>query len=321
MGNKTLDNTNMMHTWTSYTGSVCGILNSSGIFEIEPYLFSGMTGLAFHFIIREDICLSGPTVYDWGSEHFEMMDRIGVHSKLICVYNMNLNTYELIRKDAVDFIKESIDRGVGLVIWAPTILEFGIIVGYDDEDGVVFAKDCLTGQAEPILYENLGVSEVPYLFLQTFYAKVDVNNDKIFIESLKYAVQQWEKQFHVPPYYASGRKAYELLISALENGKYDKSGLTYNLSVYSESKMFISKYLDYIINTSDKFNYLKEAYDNFKSVAEHFSKASELLPFAIPSNSTDSFKTENVLLALEEIKNAFKQEEEAMKIISDNISK
>ncbi len=315
MGKKIIENLNMSPSWSTYNGSVCGILNNSGIYKTEPYLLSGMTGLAFHFIIREDICPSGPTVYDWGSEHFEMMDRIGVHSKLICVFNMNLNTFDLIRKDAVDFIRESINRGVGLVIWAPSIPEFGIVIGYDDEDGVIFTRDCFNEDVIPILYDNLGVSEVPYLFLQTFYSRTEVKKEKMFKESLKYAVNQWNKEFHTPPYYASGRRAYDLLIKAMENGKFDEHGLAYNLSVYTESRCYITEYFNYILKNSSGFEYLEKARKIFGSVFGHFSKSSELLPFAMPGSKSAGFGKENLKKALDEIKSAFKEEEEAMRII------
>jgi len=29
----------------------------------------GETGMAYHFIVKDDICASGPKVYDWYREH------------------------------------------------------------------------------------------------------------------------------------------------------------------------------------------------------------------------------------------------------------
>jgi hypothetical protein len=148
----------------------------------------GMTGIGFHFIVDKTACASSATVYEWVSEHFSAMDRIGIHSDFYSITDdPGLNTMGMMREDAVKRIKESIDNGIAVVIWAPTyVLEYGIILGYDDDDGVFFVESCMPQNPDPILYSNLGKSDVPMLSYQIFKGKVNVDREKIFRDSLQF---------------------------------------------------------------------------------------------------------------------------------------
>ena len=87
MEKKILDNIDMGMSWTTYIGSVHGVLKGAGLWDDSVEMLMGMTGMAFHFIVHRQTCPSSVTVYDWMSEHFAMMDRIGVYSESIHVEN------------------------------------------------------------------------------------------------------------------------------------------------------------------------------------------------------------------------------------------
>ena len=142
MAKKFLPNIKLGYTWNSYINSVDAVLKSAGLWDGDTWLLLGMTGMAFHFIVEKGLCASSVTVYDWNGEHMEMMDRIGIHTDNYSLGDDRYNTIQYQRDTAIKRIKESIDNGVAVVNWAPSgLLEFGVIYGYDDDDGIFIVKD------------------------------------------------------------------------------------------------------------------------------------------------------------------------------------
>jgi hypothetical protein len=320
MAKKVLDNITGGNTWTSYISGVYGVLTAAGMWRDEVYKLMGMTGMAFHFIVHENCCPSSVTVYDWVSEHTVMLDRIGVYSDVYQSYNNRSNTYELRHRDAVKRIKESIDRGVGVVVWAPTsILEFGFVKGYDDEDGVFIVGDCTGQEVDPLLYGNLGKSDVPMLFYQIFREKVETDPQSIYKESLKFAVSEWEKEFHVNSNYASGRKGYKLLLASLEKGDFDVFGLPYILAVYLDSKKNAAQYLAFLDETQPDFKGLGKAAELSNQISEKYEKLTRLFPFSGSNGIDGTADRSKAPEGLKLVRECFELEEQAMNIIKSSL--
>lgn len=302
---------------STYLASVAGILKAGHLWSGESFMLAGMTGMAFHFIVHEQICPSSITLYDWQAEHFTMLDQIGIHSEgFNYVYNAELNTYKKQQERAIQRIKESIDHGLGVVVWAPNPTpEFGMITGYDDGDQVFFVQD-YTNRAEPdpLLYINLGRSEVSVLYYQIILGKVDVPIEKIFSTSLRYGVNQWEKEYHFHPHYRMGRKGYENLILALENNLADSFGLAYLIYSYSQSKEYLAQYLDFITHNSELFKNLKDAATLFQEVAYKYKQMEMLAPFLGLQIEKISKNRDEILML---VKDSFALENQAMGIIRD----
>jgi len=319
MGRKVLENVRMGDCWTMYIGAVDGVLRAAGWWSDETYLLMGMTGMAFHFIMHKAACPSSVTVYPWDQEHLTMLDRIGVYSEIFCG-DATMNTFELMQREAIERIKASIDRGMGVVVWAPSpVLEFGIVNGYDDEDGVFFIDSGIPGQVnDPLLYTNLGKSEVPLLFWQIFKGKVEANREKVFRDSLKYGIGEWNKVFHMNPDYASGRKAYDNLIGTLERGDYGPFGLCYNMAVYADAKDCLARYLGYVAAESPGLKGLGRAASLYREVAADFKRIAELVPFRGGQSQADGAVVPEVTRL---VKAARPLEEEAMAVIEKVIGK
>lgn len=297
--------------WTSFIGSVDGVLRHGGLWEDDMYKLMGMTGMAFHFIIHKTACPSSVTVYDWAAEHMQMLDRIGIHSQVVQVFrDPKLNTFEMVQADAIEAVKASLDRDMAVVTWAPTgLLEFGIITGYDDEDQVFFVQDCANPDADPLRYTNLGVSEVPYLYVHIFKGKVDVDTEKIYRESLEFGLAEWNRE-EAAPDYARGRKGYEYLLDTLERGDFNPFGLVYCLNVYSDSKCCIARYLDFVSKQSQKG--LAPAVDLFQQVADNFLEITKLLPFGMDLKELGPEKVRAVQAL---VKESFALEDKAMAVV------
>jgi hypothetical protein len=283
MPKNVLDNVEMGRTWTSYIAAVFGSLKSAGIWD-DQMLLAGMSGIAFHFIIHNQAHITSATVYDWQNEHLAMMDRVGIHSDVYYYWNHHfMNTHEAIHAATLRRIKTSIDAGLPVVVWAPTdVLEFGILYGYDDQDQVFLCRACNEEDPDPLLYENLGRSEVPILFYQIFHSKQQVDSEKIYRDSLAFGLSEWKKAYHVNPYYASGIKAYENLIRTLQKGDYQENGLRYLLSVYAQSKCFLSQYLEHIAAHSQALKGVHEIAALYHQVGTLFSESASLAPFLSP---------------------------------------
>ncbi|HEX3046253.1 MAG TPA: hypothetical protein VHY08_15965 [Bacillota bacterium] len=325
MAKKVLENINTGCTWTSYIAAVDGVLRHMGWWRQDTPILMGQTGIGFHFIIHQNVCPSGPTVYDWINVHLQALDRLGIHTDVYQAFNDGkLDTFPQIRNTAVQKIKESIDRGIAVVIWTPTpILEFGIIYGYNDADEVFFVKDYGGADPDPLRYCNLGQSEVPILFYQIFLDQVAYDPEKSYRSSLEYGVGEWTKESHINPAYATGRKGYDNLIRSLEQGDFNEFGLAYNLAVYHDAKQKLANYLEYLSTASQKLPSpnLKQAAGLFQQVAAKYARMVELVPFSGANGVGGRVDRQIIPEILQLTKEAKQLEESAMHVIEETIKK
>ncbi len=324
MAKKLLENVAMGPTWTSYMSAAYGILTAAGMYDGDMSRLMGESGMGFHFIVHEETCPSSVTVYEWTNEHFEAMDRIGVYTD---VYNYNndgsLATYAKVHALAVERIKASIDEGKAVLIWTPSpILEFGIIKGYDDADKVFFVTDCTMQPIDPLLFDNLGRSQVPILFYQIFRGRVDVDRERITRSALEFGLRQWTKDAHMEKEFGSGRKGYQNLIGALKNKKWNDFGLAFMLSVYADAKEHVGRYLASLSEMPGDLKAASEAAGPYTEAAEKLRKMATLVPMQ-GANGAGGKKVDPLLapqlagLAEE----AMKKEQKAFDIIAKVLEK
>ena len=282
MGKKKLENVHLGMTWTSYASAAYGVLKGAGFYSDELWKFMGDTGAAFHFFVHKSACPSSVTVYDWGRTHVGMLDRIGVATEHVWIENhLTLQTVALFREWAVARIRRAIDDCFGVVIWTPTpLLEFGLINGYDDTDGVFFVEACGGDTpADPLLYANLGISEVPCLCYQIPTGRLDIDPDKTIVSALQYGLDLWHAPFHIHPDYGSGRKAYENLLGMFRTGEVNPFGISYLLAVYHDARVNLAKYLTHVNTASGYAGQFALAAEHFGKSAELFEKMTVLVPF------------------------------------------
>ncbi len=303
MSQKKLDNVSLGMTWTSYAAAAFGVLRGKGWYQNDLWQFMGDTGAAFHFFLHKSACPSSVTVYDWGRAHVGMLDRIGVASEHVWIENhLALNTAALLRETSVQRIRQAIDDGFGVIVWAPTpTLEFGLINGYDDTDGVFLVEACDgANPADPLLYGNLGVSEVPCLCYQIPLAKLAIEPDKTIASSLQYGLELWNETFHIHPDYGSGRKAFENLFTMLRTGDINPFGLGYVLAVYHDSRVNLAKYLAHVNTSSGFAGKLPMAAAHFEKTATLFGQMSDLVPFNLTGSGFDAQHLSQLALYAEE---------------------
>jgi DNA-binding XRE family transcriptional regulator len=311
---KTVDNVRMGPCMTSYAAAAYGCLTSAGFFKESLPVFLGMTGLAFRFVVENTACPSSPTIYNWYVEHRQMMDRIGIYSDCFLSSEDSCpNTIKLQQAAALAHIRESIDRGIPVLVWGPTpIPEFGIIYGYDDLKREYLVHDVTQQPDLTLPYDILGRSEVPELFYQIFIGKTPTYEAACYKASLKYALGEWNRAYYPNAGYFSARRDYEALISALENGTMLRPPLAYVLRVYMESKLAAAEYMGFI-SKQRCFTELDKAADLYTKAAADFTKAADLLPFGFDDETLKAHKAELITL----FKSCLACEDEAMHIIGE----
>lgn len=318
MVKKIIEGAAMGWTWTSYIAAAEGCLSAAGIWKDETWKLMGLTGMGFHFIVHKELCPSSVTVYDWNEEHLDCMNRMGIRSETFCLFDGSHNTFRDAQEKAVEKIKQSIGRGIPALVWAPTsILEFGLIKGYDDADGVFFVEQCSGQPADPLLYENLGKSEVPILFYQIFLERSPVEESQTVQQSLKFGLSEWKKENHVSPdYYASGMKGYANFTGALEKGIFNEFGLMYLAAVYADSKTATARYLDWASAGPDAAKSLTQAARLYQGISNAWTDIAKLAPFSGSNNRGNAPLDKNNFPAILKLANeAFAAEKEAMEEI------
>ena len=311
---KRLGNVSMAPTWTCYAGALYGSLKAAGMWDRDLDTLMGETGILFQFIMAEDCCPSGVTVYNWKESHYAMADRIGVSNDVFVVHKEpQWNTFEAAQELAVLRIKESIDRGIAPIVWAPTpILEFGLISGYDDDERILYPIHCLPNEPDPTLYENFGLSEVPIIHVQSFYKRCEYDREKTVRNSLRFGVEHWHGESHVTPNYGSGKRAWENMISAMEKRSFNEFGLTYCMNVYAESKRRLPVFLNEVAGLASYLAPLKKAAALYGEVSEQTENMVGMLPFKGPESTV---RKEDVPALLGSAKRAYEVETKAMAII------
>ena len=225
-------------SWSTYAASAFGVIRDCGMWDLDKTwygAFLGLAGICFQTIYDKQCSAGCVTAYDWECEHNKFMQRIGVEAGTCCSWDGSPHP------TALEKIKSSIDAGRGTVLWGVDTGEFGVIYGYDDNDGVLFAsgiggKD--SQESNPILYQNLGRTFGNILYCQYPVGYVSRSWEDMVKDSLQYYIQHM-----TAPDETYGLNAYDNLIYALENGC-DDFGLRYSTGVYTERKQQASGFFD-----------------------------------------------------------------------------
>lgn len=242
MSSVCLDHIRMKRESKSYTDSLYAVLTAAHLFNGPKYMLSGLSGMAFKFTVHEDLLPMSVSAYgQWGDEHRPAVDNLGIFT----VWDAGRTrhpTFSYYQEDAVRWVKNSLDRGIGVIYWIP---EFGVIHGYDDEDRVFYVQDGWSKESQVVLYDNFGLNFTSFWYCQVFGEKVNAPIEDMILESLRLAIDDWDIPYKTLPNkdIASGKLAYTFLIRGLEKGEFDEGGAVYILDSYVYSRTEIRDYL------------------------------------------------------------------------------
>ncbi|UCG51000.1 MAG: hypothetical protein JSW58_12465 [Candidatus Latescibacterota bacterium] len=190
-------------------GSLATALRHMGA-EVDPAWLMGTTGFAFRIFVNEVMCPSAMSVFSWAAILPEAVEQSGYS----CHYVSRLwdeGDKEQERKaQAHDAIVEGINRGVPAIVWDIAEAEWGLIVGYDEENQ---SYDTLTWKGEPssLAFERLGQNGIDVLSVTIPGERNNRSRDDAVLNSLKTAVAHAEqKEWADRPKYQDGLPAFDL---------------------------------------------------------------------------------------------------------------
>jgi hypothetical protein len=237
-----LDHIVMKRESKSFTDSLYAVLTGARLFNGPKYMLSGLSGMAYKFTVHKRLLPLSVTAYgQWGTEHKPAVDNLGVYTEMDGGRTRH-PTFPYYQQDAVKWIKQSLDRGLGVIYWIP---EFGVIHGYDDEDNVFYVLDGRSAESVIVLYDNLGLNFTGFWYGRIVGGKVEVDLKEQVLESMRLALHDWATPHKTLPDndIGSGRLAYSFLINGLQQGDYDERGAVYIINTYLYSRREIIQYL------------------------------------------------------------------------------
>lgn len=262
----------------AYIDCLYSVLTAAGKYKGPKYLLSGMTGFAFIFSAHKELIVASTEMYGLRTMALNSLDILGYYTE---VYSglKSWPTFPLHQKRAVIRAKESIDAGMGVIVWAPGITDFGVIFGYDDGDEVFFYKDRHHKDAQILPYNNLGRAEASFWMCQIIGDNVEKDIRDVYLDSLEYAVDIWETPYIDEVIHnralASGRKAYEYLIGGMRSGDFYELGaaklIYYNAIAREEAYRYMN-------DVKEELPESYPAYLKYKELYDIYQRAKSILP-------------------------------------------
>lgn len=263
----------LFSAWNTYAISMMSVLEDCGMWnkDFTFQKFLGVTGIASQFCMDSRCSALPITDYDWLKENPLFMKRIGVTTNVFFAKATDAD-FKHKQNIVIEQIKQSINNNRAVTVWGVDTGEFGIIYGYDDEDGVFFTKGIGTNNTDysiPVLYNNLGKTfeSAPILYCEIPVAKHDIDWKQAYIDSLRiYADEMKNDACDSDRSY--GIKAYDTIIDAIKNNRCDEFGLRYCVGVYYERKDamfgFVNEIKDLFDN--DPFNDIVVAFGELRNL-------------------------------------------------------
>jgi len=242
MPEKMIPNLKMYPFNTTLIGVLKGVFDYFRIPVSDPWLFGG-SGHAFLINIHEELCPSGPYVWNYKT-FFELVRKLGVEMKDLGFFHPKSAPDEI--KEIEEVLRRNIDENVPCSLLN---LENQLVSGYNDTHFIVqqpwakvnFPPKTLTFQT----WEELG-KEFHISFFS--FAQTEATDERTIIrDSLSYAVDLAKNpsRYRSEHYYI-GLEAYDTWVKAVEAGHGPSHGNWWNGTVWWECREMASKYFSEI---------------------------------------------------------------------------
>lgn len=246
MSEKRLHMSNLEQGSRSYIDCLYSLLTSAGLFHLPKYMLSGMTGMAFKFVIHKRLLPSSLDMYSWQAENWQAVNMLGIYSESYGGSPLEF-TYPLYRTQMLKKIKHSINYGKAAIGWGIDRSLFCLYTGYQEDEQVLFFRDSQSKEDGVLLFDNFGLVTEADWYVQIMGDRIEKDNRDIFRESLACAVREWNMGYKVSPDYGSGKEAYQNLLQAFESKDFSFPGAYYFLEKYIDVKSEIGSYMDMVI--------------------------------------------------------------------------
>lgn len=250
----------------SFAKALCCAVKHSPFSEMAEDIVA-TSGFAFRMWVSPDLCPSATSIWQFNLQK-SCVENGGIHCNYIERLWGQENIEEKRRLEAIDIIRQSIDKGIPAISWDIGVCEWGLIIGYDDE-AERFAVLPITGQEGEMDYARLGRRELPILNVLTVVEKTEKTWDDILKDTLNTAQNHLQGNEWCEN--ASGLEAYPALVKHLESedtGLACSWNLEYFLGTYAPLKWYAWKFFER--------HGLQELAALYKSVYENWQKAFEM---------------------------------------------
>ena len=225
------------------------------------------SGFAFRMWLAEDLCTSETSIWDFG------LQKPGIENGGINVvainYFWNEDSINAMRPTALSKIKESINNGIPVIAWDTGILEWGLIIGYDDNKELLTTL-AVDNEIYELEYEKLGNRDMPIMNIIILSGiNEEKTQDKISRGMIQTAIEhlkgnEWGEGN------AQGLAVYPALIKMFESEDSELAeceNMKYALGNYAPLKYYAWKYFekydmpDLSLLYKQVFNYWADSYE------------------------------------------------------------
>jgi len=105
---KAIIQTELLKESRSYIDCLYAVLKYKGMFSLPKFMLSGMSGIAFKFVVHKRLLPSSLDMYNWVTENWKAVDTLGIYTETYEGSQLN-PTFPLYRKEAIKKIKDSGD--------------------------------------------------------------------------------------------------------------------------------------------------------------------------------------------------------------------
>jgi hypothetical protein len=193
----------------SYMASLATALNYvEG--DLDPVWLVGSSAFAFRIWVNEVICPSAMSIFEWDAILPEAVEQMGYR----CAYVSRLwheeSQKDERRKEAHTKITDAIDRGIPAVAWDVAYVEWGLIIGYDD-DAKAYDTFTTRGELSTLRYDRLGQNGIDVLSVAIPDRPNGRERPEIIARSLAAAVAHAEqREWTERPRYQNGLAGFDL---------------------------------------------------------------------------------------------------------------
>jgi hypothetical protein len=244
---------------------------------------AGMSGYAFHICVHDELCPSGPTMFDW--EQLEWGVRhLGRSVLRFGAGECDGDDRNMERRDdhcwaAFKIARREIEAGRPCVLWGAYVPEFAIVTGVQAESYLVKSfKEALDDEQPPIPYGEIQTPGGAYLLAFPTPTSFDPG------DADRHAMRNAVLMFDRPSFggrYRWGAEAYDHWIAALEGRRANLWGNSYNAQCYAEGRRQAHEFLTRLAARNPAIaEDLNPAVDSYGFASEAMARVAELFPFS-----------------------------------------
>ncbi len=285
---KQLENLRWTPRWVSHLGCLKGCLDYLGREMSDAWLYGG-TGHAFVINMHERVCPSGPTAWKSGVLH-ELGRNVGYHLEGVRAHPAP-DALDGVQREAWDFVRRAIDRGVPCYGWEFAVAEYYVIHGYD-EDSYHYSGPACDGGTGRMPWRNLGRSAIGMIEVRSVGRGEPASDLDTVRAAVAFAIEHAESsgKWNFPAYKV-GLGAYEAWARSLQEATAYHFGLGYNAAVWAECRKYAAGFLREARQRLGARGgaALDQAAGQYEIVAQHLGQVAQLYPFSpdLPMNPVD----------------------------------